>query len=338
MSTLKVIATPILSLSPHPNADRLELAQVLGWQCVVPRDRYVPGEVVIYIPVDGVLPEALSDKLGVTKYLSRGRVRAAQLRGVVSYGLVMPNEEGFEAGQDVTAHFGIEKFEPPITLSGGEVEAPHPLLTHYTDIENIKNYNDLMEPGEEVVATEKVHGTNCVHALIIEEDGREVFMASSHRHRRREDPESTYWRTFDDRTKALLREAVVGHRAALLFKEVYGGKIQNLNYGLENQVADVAFDLQIEGRYMDYDDFVALCGRHGVPVAPVLYRGPFDRGALDAIVNGPGVSTQVGQRHHIMEGVVIKPVRERWNPVTGRTILKWISDAYALDKNATDFH
>jgi RNA ligase (TIGR02306 family) len=123
-----------------------------------------------------------------------------------------------------------------------------------------------------------------------------------------------------------------------LFKEVYGSKIQHLAYGLEGQVADAAFDLSLDGQYMDHDAFVALCDRHGVPVVPHLYRGPFDRAKLDAIVNGPGVKTVVGQGKHILEGVVLKPARERWNIYTGRTILKWISDAYALDKDATDFH
>ena len=338
MSTLKVLITPILSVSPHPNADRLELAQVLGWQCVTPKGHYQPGDLVVYIPVDSVLPEALSDRLGVTKYLSKGRVRAAKLRGVVSYGLVMPNEGGHPLGEDLFEHLGITRFEPPIVIQSGDVLPAHPGLTHYTSIENIKNHPDLFEEGEEVIATEKVHGTNCVHALIIEEDGTEVFMASSHRHRRRQDPESTYWRTFDEATKALLRAAIGDHRAALLFKEVYGARIQHLNYGLTNAVSDVAFDLCLDGSYVDFDRFEALCDEHGVATAPLLYRGPFDRAALGEIVNGEGARTVVGDGANILEGVVIRPVKERWNGDTGRTILKWISDLYALDKNATDFH
>lgn len=165
-----------------------------------------------------------------------------------------------------------------------------------------------------------------------------MFMAASHRHRRRQDPDSTYWRTFDDRTRALLRDAVQGHKSALLYKEVYGAKIQHLNYGLKNQVLDVAFDLSIDGVYVDHDRFKALCEAHGVPMAPVLYRGPFDPVKLDQLVNQDQVRTVVGEGANIMEGIVIKPVRERWNPETGRTIFKWISDAYALDTKATDFH
>lgn len=339
MSTLRAITAPILSILPHPNADRLELAQLLGWTCVVPRGQYQPGDVVIYIPVDAVLPDALASRLGVSQYLSKGRVRAAKLRGVVSFGLVMANEDQLPAGEDLTEALGITKYEPPLHLSAGDVERPHPLLLPYTDIENIKNYIDLLEEGEEIIATEKVHGTNCTHGLLLEDDGAELWVAASRSHRRREDPTSTYWKTFDDRTRALLREAVAGGaRSALLYKEVYGSKIQHLHYGLENQVADAAFDLRIDGRFVDYDDFVERCQRHGVPLVPPMYRGPFDRARLHALINGEGVATVIGQGKNILEGVVLKPTRERYNPITGRTILKWISDAYALDKNATDFH
>ncbi len=337
MSTLRVITCPILSLSPHPNADRLELATVMGWRCVVPKDRYAVGDVVTYIPVDAVLPVALSDSLGVTQYLSKGRVRAAKLRGVISFGLVIPNEQNLPAGEDLTDALGVTKFEPPLRVMSGDLAPPHPCMLHYTNIENIKNYPEVLRPGEEVVVTEKVHGTNCVHALVIEE-GQEVWMAASHRHCRKEDPLSTYWRTFDDKTRALLREAIEGHRSALLYKEVYGAKIQNLNYGLEREVADAVFDLRLDGDFIDYDVLEALCHKHGVPIAPLLYRGPFDQPVLEELVNGAGVKTQIGEGAHIMEGVVIKPSRERLNFDTGRTILKWISDAYALDKNATDFH
>ncbi len=337
MSQRRALVVSIKNILPHPNAERLEIALVLGWSCVVPIGRYTPGDLVVYIPVDAVLPEALSDRLGVTRYLSNGRVRAAKMRGVVSYGLVFGNEESWEEGTDVTEHYGVTKYEPPIKVAAGDTIPMHPALSHYTDLENIKNYPDVLQEGEEVIATEKIHGTNCVHAAVVEGD-EVVFMAASHRHQRVEDPKSTYWRTFADASRNLLREAVQGHKVAILFKEVYGSRIQNLNYGLENQVLDVAFDLCVDGRYLDYDVFKALCDKHGVATAPLLYRGPFDREHFEVLVNGEGVSTTLGEGEHIMEGIVIKPVCERWNELTGRTILKWISDAHALNKKTTDFH
>jgi RNA ligase (TIGR02306 family) len=71
MSTLIVEVCRIEKILPHPNADALELAHIKGWQCVVPKGKYQAQDLVTYVPIDAVLPEALSDRLGVTKYLSK---------------------------------------------------------------------------------------------------------------------------------------------------------------------------------------------------------------------------------------------------------------------------
>src|SRR5687767_9231735 len=98
MSSLIVEVCRVERVLPHPNADLLELAHIKGWQCVVPRGKYAPGSLVTYVPIDSVLPEPLSERLGVTKYLSKGRVRCARLRGEPSFGLIMDREDPGWAG------------------------------------------------------------------------------------------------------------------------------------------------------------------------------------------------------------------------------------------------
>ncbi len=96
---MEVLKLKIDSVGPHPNADRLELARVRGWQTVVRKGMWTEGDECVYVPVHAVLPLELSDKLGVTQYLSKGRVRAARLRGEVSYGILMPHaEDALEGG------------------------------------------------------------------------------------------------------------------------------------------------------------------------------------------------------------------------------------------------
>jgi len=92
MSSLIVQSNRLTSVAPHPNADRLELAIIGGWQTVVEKGKFQAGQLVTFIPPDTVLPKELSDRYGVTKYLSDGRVRAARLRGEPSYGFVVPAE------------------------------------------------------------------------------------------------------------------------------------------------------------------------------------------------------------------------------------------------------
>src|SRR5580704_13397414 len=46
MSSLIVEISKIQQVLPHPNAQRLELAHVKGWQCVVPKGKYAAGNLI----------------------------------------------------------------------------------------------------------------------------------------------------------------------------------------------------------------------------------------------------------------------------------------------------
>ncbi len=58
------------NVTAHPNADALELAQIKGWQCVVPLGKYRTGDLITYIPIDAMIPLEHADRWGITKYLS----------------------------------------------------------------------------------------------------------------------------------------------------------------------------------------------------------------------------------------------------------------------------
>lgn len=100
MSSVIVQVTLISKLRSHPNADALDVAEVLGWQVVIAKGQYNEGDKIVYFPPDTVLPLACSDRFGVTKYLSKGRIRVAKLRGEPSFGLVVqPDEPAWELGR-----------------------------------------------------------------------------------------------------------------------------------------------------------------------------------------------------------------------------------------------
>ena len=99
MSSLIVEVCRVESVQKHPNADRMTVCTVKGWRVCAGLDQFRTGDLCVYVPPDSVLPPELSDRLGVTKYLSPlptdadgirppgGRVRVARLRGEPSYGL-----------------------------------------------------------------------------------------------------------------------------------------------------------------------------------------------------------------------------------------------------------
>ena len=127
--------TVIDEIKPIPNADKIELARVGGWQVVVSKeDHYKVGDKVIYIEIDSRVP---SDKecfafLKDRKY----KVKSIKLRGQVSQGLIMPlsilpNKE-YELYDDVTDILGIKKiendFKQPLESKEMRLRGAHPKL------------------------------------------------------------------------------------------------------------------------------------------------------------------------------------------------------------------
>ena len=108
----------IKSLTPIPSADRIELARVLGWKCVVKKGEFKVGDKCVYIEIDSIPP---SDN-PVFDFLKHSngkmdRVKTIKLRGQISQGLAMPVNlfdglEKYDVGDDVTKVLGITKWEP----------------------------------------------------------------------------------------------------------------------------------------------------------------------------------------------------------------------------------
>ena len=348
MSTVKVSVTVIDDVRPHPNADALELATVGGWQAVIKKGAFGNGDPIVYFEQGIILPQDVAERLGVANYLAKRTdingdkvlvIHRVRLRGEPSFGLVIPAEVGMQPGEDVAARYGATKYMPPVRTSAGDSEPNHPLFAHYTDIENLRSYPAIFEAGEEVVATEKIHGTNCrVGFIALPVDGQRAMtrMAGS-KGMQRKQPEpaamagNTYWfpHTLPS-VQSLLQELFdTGHDRAVLFGEVFGATIQAYSYG-EASPAFRAFDLVRGQGFVDHDEFLTLCAKHGVPVVPQVFRGPFSLPEIKKLSEGDSL---VGGKHG-REGVVVKPVHERTEPEIGRVILKYIGDQYLFGKAA----
>lgn len=332
-----------VEVEPHPQADRLDLVKVKGWQCVTRKGEFKTGDLAIYMPVDSVLPPALVAKLGIEKFYSR-RLKTIKLRGYVSQGMVAPvgllsdcSVAGLSVlmpsdileGLDVTMELGITKYDPPIPVSMSGIQLPdHESFFKYTDIENVKNYpSGVFEPGELVVVTEKIHGTNFRAAKI---DG--VLYVGSHRMNLKDSPENLYWRAA--RLLKLDEQLKDGEQ---VFGEVYGHNVQDLTYGKkEGEIAVGVFDVMKDTRYLNYADYNLFCRVRGwgemmVPVLACATWAP----DLAALATGQSIIAPRQMR----EGVVIKPVTERFSErLQGRCILKSINDEYLLREAGTENH
>ena len=100
----------IKNLRDHPNADTLQIGEVLAWQVVVKKGIHQEGNKIVFITIDTIVPKCewsqfLVDQKNPDKPL---RVRNIKLRGEYSSGLVIPLSQfpedfsNHEAGTDLT--------------------------------------------------------------------------------------------------------------------------------------------------------------------------------------------------------------------------------------------
>jgi RNA ligase (TIGR02306 family) len=164
-----------LKIKEHKNADRLEIAIIEGYECVVAKDEFKTGDLAVYIPEQAIVPDDLIENLGLTGRLAgpdHNRVKAIKLRGVLSQGLIcplkfIPGGNKLKIGEDCTEKLEIVKYEPTIPAKlSGDVWNAGPERTIRYDIQNIKKYPQILEDEERVVITEKLHGTWCMIAQL----------------------------------------------------------------------------------------------------------------------------------------------------------------------------
>lgn len=332
MSSVIVPVATIETIEVHPNADALEIAKVLGWQLVVPKQQFAAGDKVVYFPPDTMLPFEVSERFGVTRYLSNGRIRQVRLRGEPSFGLAVRPDEDWDIGENVADYYSATKYEPPLRPSSGDAEKEHPLFLAYTDIENMRNFPTVLSQGETVVVTEKIHGTNSRIGII---EGEWMAGSKAQRRKRPDDEHMSanlYWYPYTiTAVRDMLEHLAQSHRQTILYGEVYG-KVQSLHYGLANGLGYRAFDLLLDGKFVDYPQFKALCDTWQVPVVPEVAIVEHEIATIRKLSEG---KTLLGDAH-IREGVVVRPLRERADPKIGRAILKYVSDAY-LFADKSDF-
>lgn len=106
----------IEKIFPHPNADKLELAKILGFQCVVPIGVHSEGEKIIFIHPDSVLPNDQEWAIEPRKY-AQTRTKAMKIRGEWSEGII--------ANLDILKQYSVEDIPPPGSEVGDLIGVIH---------------------------------------------------------------------------------------------------------------------------------------------------------------------------------------------------------------------
>jgi RNA ligase (TIGR02306 family) len=398
MSTFSCPVVRVAEVINHPNADRLSIVKLegLGYLCIANKledgsPRYQPGDFVVYIPSASVLPEWLlkymgfwNDETGRGMLAGSGgdRVKPLKLRGIFSEGVIFPTlpmsipdacmlevtishngNDGMpmlRVGEDASEVLGITKWSPPIPVAmAGEVASVAEAALTY-DFQRWESVPDIFEPGEVVVATEKLHGTCCIIQYFPDMDHPEMF--SDHGgycsitvsskglggqglvfKNNEANANNLYVRALgtllaDHDLAGLLHSMSKvdgGAHPVAILGEVFGKGVQDLDYGTTKPTFRV-FDMRI-GREWLSPDAVAYWAKD-LPCVPTLYTGPFDQTAIEAVRDG--VTTVGGT--NVREGVVVRSLVPTEHPLHGRKICKFISPAYLLRRvkngEATEFN
>lgn len=353
----RVEVVRIVNPQPHPNADSLDLVLIYGYPCIIKRGSFKDGDLAAYVPVDSVVPLDRPE----FAFLKKERIRAIRLRGIFSMGLLVAAPPEALEGDDVTDVMGVVRYVPPserVMESTDKAPKRSPRNPEWMPIyglEAVRRNPGVLQAGEAVVITEKIHGCNARYCY---RDGK--LYVGSHKMMRG----TTQHRVLELLNRAWLwmKGTVLGqkHRAGLMqragdvwwqvaqeynleeklrtlapgitiYGEIYGESVQDMTYDSPKGRKFLLFDAldTKTGRYLEWDELLTLSLRLGIPTVPVLHDGPWDP-VLGAAM-AEGLTTVPGApAGHIREGVVVKASPERLDPLCGRVALKLVGQGYML--------
>jgi RNA ligase (TIGR02306 family) len=310
-----------ISVKPHPNADRLDVAHIFGFTCCVAKGQFQDGQLAAYIQPDSVVD---STRPEFDFLAGHERIKVKGLRGVISMGLLLPAPERAEEGDDVAKHFGVTHYEPPIPGERcGEVEGgPVGIYAPKYDVESMYRYKHLFREGEAIIATEKIHGANSRFVFAPDEDR---MYCGSRGEWKAKNEGNLWWRALEQ--NPWIEEFCRRFPGDILYGEAFGN-VQSLKYGSgPNDVYFRAFDALRNGEWRNWEDWAD--GLTLFQKVPIVFEGPFDFEQLIKLSDGPSL---IPGAKHIREGIVVRPLVERRDEHLGRVHLKLVGNSY-LEKD-----
>lgn len=305
----------------HPNADALDLVQVLGWQVVTKRNEFTEGDLCVYIVIDTVLPETPTFEFLRNKNF---RIKPIRLRGEESAGICFPlnilhgkvlsrpvsdlvdyphfylvNE-----GDDVTDILDIKHYEKPIPANlAGQMVGHIPGFLIITDEDNLRSYPDAVPEmyGRPFYITRKDDGSSGTFFL---KDGE--FGVTSRRIHLKRSEGNGFWQMED---KYHIEEALRSHFPDFdiaVQGEVVGPGIQNNKLGLKELEYHIFSLFDIKSRiYLPYDKLVKFCTDTNIPMVTEITEGAAFGYTLEELI--ALANEQKYPTGGPAEGIVIRP-------------------------------
>ena len=300
------------SIQNHPDASRLALAYVDGWQVVVDKDAFHAGDYAIFYEIDSWVPKSVCPLLGDTskpalyKGVEGTLIRTIYLRKQVSQGYLQPIrslplsyvstdnagqpptwhfESGdYTVGDDLTELLGVLKWEPELDSSlVGVAKGKYPAIFPKTHQERIQNlgaqWEDWAYENLTFIPTEKLEGQSMTAYLRNNE-----FGVASHTLDLEKSDKSIHWNValdldLESKLRFLLRriraDGKVFYEDAAFQGELIGPGIEGNIYGLkEHQFRLFSIVMAKGAKVLGLPEVIELGKTLNIPTVPVISKTP----------------------------------------------------------------
>lgn len=343
---------PCPTINPIEGKDRIGYVNIGGYPLIIRKDGFKEGDLGLFVYVDSILPPEMVEHYELTR-LKKGRVKAMKMAGITSQGLFLPltyDKIPKDAAPfaNIANELGIGHWKPEVRMYKGQAPGINarnwPVWLDVMHISRLTrpDYIDTFTNLDEVVITEKIHGMNATYSKTLpytdsvtgksyEEEisvmSRQVRFTRDRAllgNDQLQEQTNAFYKIFDDNG---LEKKLQDYPTDIVIRgEVFGKKVQDLEYGLDGLDFRV-FDIQLErGKYLGWDDMCKICWQLGLKPVPLLYYGQYN---FDKAKEFAEQDSHLC-RGQTSEGVVVRPKFEEKLPSGERKILKIISSRYAV--------
>ena len=333
----------IVDITPIEGADRIELAHVLGWQCVVGKGEFSVGELVVYFEVDSFLPikeefEFLrKSSYRNNEFMGEGfKLRTQTFRGQISQGLLQPlskfNLTNVKEGDDVSERLGVVEWRLPERVgSSGTIIGDRPDFIPKTDETRVQSMPDLLTEfnGLDYYITTKCDGTSS--SFGIDKDGNIRY--TGHAFEYKDDGKSSFVemlkkKNIEEKAKKFVTD---NNLVDLVVQgELCGDGIQKNRLQLM-EAHWFVFTVKENGKRVGLKETQRVCSELGLEMVPVEEVGtdlPSKYPTIEDLLMRADGNYACGSKK---EGIVIRPTEPVFSKLlSGELSMKVLNNKYLL--------
>ncbi len=335
----------IWKIEPIEGADRIELAHVLGWQCVVNKGQFKPGDNAVYFEIDSFLPvrpefEFLrSSSYRKTDIMGEGfKLKTMRFKGQISQGLLLPINvfaeipENTPLGTDVSQVLGVRKWEiEERATTGGNILGELPYDVPHTDETRVQAEPELINEfaGLPYYITTKMDGSS--HSISFDENG---FHVTGHNYEYKDDGSCAFYKLVHEMD---LKEKMEGYikdhpdiKTLTIQGEFCAPGIQKNRLKLVKPEWYV-FTVRVNGERVGLYKMRQICEALGVNMVPVEETGtdlPSKYPTVERLLERADGDYPNGGKK---EGIVIRPLEPVYcKRISGSLSMKVVNNKYLL--------